>query len=228
MSHLDDLDRITKKLEILRAYEQRLSRLFFMPTTRDRMLERIHRKWRGLSNQRRHILDLIDTNPELKATLRHRERAKHAPPPASDKYVLEASDNLARLLYDERRAKTAYQMGVWYYKGGDWKADALPLDTVTAMVDELKRRSTEAISARTTTQHLFEERVKTSMLFDPAHIVEREKLLEAAKERFRKSEPKLEGPNDFERWHDHQMAERRQAVPVEKHFMDEPQPQRRR
>lgn len=202
MSLLDELDTINRRLETLRMYETRLQRLFFMPKTRERMLARIGKKWRKLTVERSHVLDLIAGRPEENAKYRERQKPQKKPAsPYPHQHVLDAAAEVARMLDTERRAKATYQAAVWYYKGGEWKGEGIKVEEVTAMLDHLKQSATTAIAERALKQQLFEQRVQVAMLFDPAHVVAREQILEAAKERHRKATPRNNEPTDFERWH---------------------------
>ena len=216
-SLIDQLQRIDKRREALHHYMTRLRRLFFVPELRDRMLARTQKRWRDLSQTRDELYALINASPELKAELQQRQRAALNEPTAAEQIAAQrkvstpttaslandASELLA-LIDQERQAKNAYQDCVWYYKQGNWQADQIFVEDVTAQMEYFKRQMQDLCMKRAEYQVIFEDNVRNTMNGDPQHIHYREQLMASAKFKAAKdAAPRPDGappPNDFQKW----------------------------
>lgn len=198
MDPIARLDRVHWWIRVYDAYARRISMAFFMPRTRDRVLQRIGAKFRRLDAERRQLNAVIASTPALKAEQRARKVARAQPHLAklASTALPQQAVQLTALMHTERRLKTAYQEALWYYKDGSWKHHGIAVERVTALLDTFKADMQAAAQTRQTHQHIFEKAVAASTGDNPRHIAVREQLMRDAEQ----GAPPPETQNPFHDW----------------------------
>lgn len=181
MTLFNRLDVLDRKRETLHIYETRLRRLFFATRLRDRQLARIARTWKILSDERAHILALINANPVLREQLFEREAVRKAStvPVPTPLELVQAAQDLAALYAREREAKQAFHDATIYAK---WADDGDPISKTErhAIRDRFLMAFRLVQSDRLSRQKTFETTL-SRLYTDPTRcIAERERLMEAA------------------------------------------------
>ncbi|MEZ5776631.1 MAG: hypothetical protein R3D33_18545 [Hyphomicrobiaceae bacterium] len=100
-----------------------------------------------------------------------------------DGYLRRLAAETIALKAGEASARRDYQEAVTYYQGAAWKADGVPVEVVTRLLDTLKAVLDKAINARVERQWDLEEAVKQAFPpddYDTQSLLEREKLLDEA------------------------------------------------
>lgn len=211
MHPVDRLAKLDRQLARLVLYEERLSRMFFAPKTRDRLKTKLNRRWADLTRQRTHLHQSIMADPTLKSEMKDRERLAIAKSVAerelklhdksvhiNDASLQESADDVVALKYNERHSKDAYQDAAWYYKSGQWKSDHIPVDELGLQIDVLRETLKDIQLKRATAQTIFEETVFTKFQGDPQHVLYREQLLQSAQQRAEEARRRLNPRRDFD------------------------------
>lgn len=194
MSLIDRLEKVNNRKKALFAYEVRVRRMFFVPKLRDRILKRIGIRWQALSQEQGHIMDMVRADSALF------EQWRACQGRVASSALPEMAATVVSHLASERKAKTQYQDGVWYHKGGEWKAHGISEEAVIGLVKTFKEEL-DAASERRIDRQLQFERSLAGRGGAREQLIARERLLLAARNQHLADQQNEAEPSRLELWH---------------------------
>lgn len=206
MTLLDDLEKVDKTRAALQLYARRVKLArWILPDTARRFLQKLDLAFEDATRERRRILELIHADPVSRHRFKEREAAildealtpnpsaadlSGLKPFAPSLPLIAMADKVIALEHEEERWTKHLKDATFYYTAGIWQQDRVPVDRLTALLDDLGLNRNIARQARGAVLDGLQLRLQLEMrdAHGPASL-QREALLARRREDPRNAKP---------------------------------------